>query len=123
MSVREAPAATAEPPPTKQGRAQWWSPVRRTSDRRAPGATARRGRRQGGKWVPWLFLAPALILFTYFKFIPMARALVMSAQDVRPYLGNTWVGGANYSEILGSESFRSALKNTVVLAIGQTFGS
>ncbi|WP_232828669.1 carbohydrate ABC transporter permease [Kribbella monticola] len=121
MSVREAPVATAEPPPAEQpGRGQWRSRVRRTGSRRAPGRAAR----QGGKWwVPWLFLAPALILFTYFKFIPMGRALVMSAQDVRPYLGNTWVGTANYSEILSSESFRSALKNTVVLAIGQTFGS
>jgi len=91
---------------------------------RPPGVrNLRRHRRSGKWWVPWLFLAPALILFAYFKFIPMARALVMSVQDVKPYLGNTWVGGANYSEILGSESFRSATWNTIVLAVGQTFGS
>ncbi|GAA0945175.1 sugar ABC transporter permease [Kribbella koreensis] len=74
-------------------------------------------------WIPWLFLAPALILFLYFKFIPMAQAVSMSVQEVRPYLGNTWVGSANYHEILSSDSFHSALGNTVVLAIGQTFGS
>lgn len=82
-----------------------------------------RRRRRGQWWIPWLFLAPALILFLYFKFIPMAQAVSMSVQEVRPYLGNTWVGSANYTEILSSDSFRSALGNTVVLAIGQTFGS
>nr|WP_202887976.1 sugar ABC transporter permease [Kribbella solani] len=92
------------------------APVTRTS--------ARDRRRRGGQWwVPWLFLAPALVLFLYFKFIPMARAVSMSVQEVRPYLGNTWVGGANYAEILSSDGFRSAAWNTVVLAVGQTFGS
>jgi len=95
----------------------------------APGARRRgsstrfRARRGGRWWIPWLFLAPALILFLYFKFIPMAQAVSMSVQEVRPYLGNTWVGTANYSEILSSESFRSATWNTIVLAVGQTFGA
>lgn len=88
----------------------------------APTARTRR-RRAGQWWVPWLFLAPALILFLYFKFIPMAQAVSMSVQEVRPYLGNTWVGAANYTEILTSESFRSATWNTILLAIGQTGGS
>jgi multiple sugar transport system permease protein len=79
--------------------------------------------RNGQWWVPWLFLAPALVLFVYFKFIPMAQAIGMSVQEVRPYLGNTWVGGANYTEILSSDGFRSAAWNTIVLAVGQTFGS
>ncbi|WP_020386152.1 carbohydrate ABC transporter permease [Kribbella catacumbae] len=88
------------------------------------GSGARVKARRGGRWwIPWLFLAPALILFLYFKFIPMAQAVSMSVQEVRPYLGNTWVGTANYSEILSSESFRSATWNTIVLAVGQTFGA
>lgn len=28
--------------------------------------------------IPWLFLAPALIIFSWFKFIPMIQGLVMS---------------------------------------------
>ncbi|WP_343238280.1 sugar ABC transporter permease [Streptomyces sp. SID13031] len=92
--------------------------------RQQPRTATRSKPRRGGKWwIPWLFLAPALILFVYFKFIPMAQAVSMSVQDVRPYLGNTWVGTANYSEILSSEGFRSATWNTILLAIGQTFGS
>jgi multiple sugar transport system permease protein len=53
----------------------------------------------------------------------MAQAVSMSVQEVRPYLGNTWVGTANYHEILSSDTFRSATWNTIVLAVGQTFGS
>lgn len=108
MSVQEAAPPTTRSAAPKQRR----------------GGTARsKARRRGKWWIPWLFLAPALILFVYFKFIPMAQAVSMSVQEVRPYLGNTWVGSANYTEILSSEGFRSATWNTILLAIGQTFGS
>ncbi|UFQ13815.1 MULTISPECIES: carbohydrate ABC transporter permease [Streptomyces] len=86
-------------------------------------ATGRRDRRAGGWWTPWLFLAPALLLFLYFKFIPMANALTMSFQEVQPYLGNRWVGTDNYATVLGSDGFREAAWHTVVLATGQTAGS
>jgi multiple sugar transport system permease protein len=71
----------------------------------------------------WLFLAPALILFTLFKFVPMIRAITMSFQDVRPYLGNRWVGLDNYREVLSDRSFLAACGHTVVLAVAQTAGS
>ncbi|MET7283951.1 sugar ABC transporter permease [Kribbella sp. NPDC005582] len=114
MSVREAearPAGRKSRPPVGE--------ARRTPSRRL----GRNRRSTGSWWIPWLFLAPALILFLYFKFIPMAQAISMSVQEVRPYLGNLWVGSANYSEILSSEGFRSATWNTIVLAVGQTAGS
>ncbi|MGW7418273.1 carbohydrate ABC transporter permease, partial [Streptomyces sp. NPDC054863] len=88
-------------------------------------ATGRRrnGRRSGRWWTPWLFLAPALLLFLYFKFIPMLSALTMSFQEVQPYLGNKWVGTENYATVLQSLGFREAAWHTVVLAAGQTAGS
>lgn len=110
MSVVHAKLPTAEVAPKDQRPGT--SPERR-----------KKSRRFGSWWVPWLFLAPALVLFTYFKFIPMGHAFVMSFQDVRPYLGNIWVGTANYAEILSSGEFRNAAWNTVVLAAGQTFGA
>lgn len=73
--------------------------------------------------VPWLFLAPAIVLFVVFKFVPMAQAVVMSFQDVRPYLGNVGVGGRNYTGLVQSSGFLSAVGNTVVLALGQTVGA
>ncbi|MGN5635989.1 carbohydrate ABC transporter permease [Streptomyces sp. AC154] len=100
-------------------------PAPRKPGRRDGGATGHpgRSRRSGRWWTPWLFLAPALILFLYFKFIPMANALTMSFQEVQPYLGNKWVGTENYAAVLQSHGFREAAWHTVVLAAGQTAGS
>jgi multiple sugar transport system permease protein len=85
-----------------------------------------RARRRAAVWrhgSAWLWLAPALLLFAVFKFVPMARAVTMSFQDVRPYLGNRWVGLDNYREILADGSFQSAVGHTLVLAFGETAGS
>jgi multiple sugar transport system permease protein len=71
----------------------------------------------------WAFLAPALILFALFKFVPMARALQMSLYEVRPYLGDRWVGADNFHEVIADDAFAAAMWHTVVLAIGQTGGS
>jgi multiple sugar transport system permease protein len=72
---------------------------------------------------PWLFLAPALLIFAAFKFVPMVRAVQMSFNEVRPYLGDRFVGGANYSSLAGDDAFSSAIWHTVILAVGQTAGS
>jgi multiple sugar transport system permease protein len=93
--------------------------ARRTTRRRAP-LTAYRLKRLA---VPWLFLAPALLIFTAFKFVPMVRAVDMSFYTVRPYLGNEPVGLANYREVLTNPDFLSAIWHTVVLAVGQSGGA
>jgi multiple sugar transport system permease protein len=71
----------------------------------------------------WLFLAPALIIFAAFKFVPMIRAINMSFFEVRPYLGDRWVGWDNYHQVLTDPAFTNAIKNTFVLAVLQTGGS
>jgi len=86
-------------------------------------ARRRRRRTQGQWWIPWAFLAPALLLFLVFRYIPMVQAVSMSVENVRPYLGNEFVGLANYQTILSSADFRDATINTLVLAFGQTAGS
>ena len=89
-----------------------------------PAVPAPRGRRRRRRDVSaWLWLAPALILFAVFKFVPMARAVSMSFKEVRPYLGDRWVGLDNYRQILGDDAFRNAAGHTVVLAAGETIGS
>ena len=84
---------------------------------------ARRSSRLGRWWVPWAFLAPALVLFTYFKFIPMGQAFVMSFQDVQPYLGNSWVGWENYARIIADPigDLQSAVWVTSVIAVVGAF--
>lgn len=88
----------------------------------SPPSSRRRHRVQGQWWIPWAFLAPALLLFLVFRYIPMVQAISMSVEEVRPYLGNEFVGLANYQTILASEDFRNATVNTLVLAFGQTAG-
>jgi multiple sugar transport system permease protein len=102
--VREGAAAT----PTR--------PARRGLGARTAAAVRRH-------YVAWFFLAPALLLFTVFKFVPMVRAISMSFKEVRPYLGDRWVGLDNYRAVLTDGSFLSASGHTLVLALGETVGS
>ncbi|NUT33300.1 MAG: sugar ABC transporter permease [Hamadaea sp.] len=89
----------------------------------ATAARERRRPRRRSRLIPWLFLAPALILLLYFKYFPMAVGLRMSFYDVQTYLGDSWVGPANYEEIVGSEAFAGAAWHSVLLAVGTTAGS
>ncbi|MEV4164654.1 carbohydrate ABC transporter permease [Nonomuraea dietziae] len=93
-------------------------PSQRTEPRRRPG----RGRWRGTA-VAWLFLTPALILFLYFKFIPMFEGLRMSFFKVQPFLGDEWVGLDNYATIMSDDAFVSAVWHSVLLAVGTTVGS
>ncbi|MCO1574976.1 sugar ABC transporter permease [Crossiella sp. SN42] len=88
--------------------------------------TARRRpprRRLAVTMVPWLFLLPALLLFLVFKYIPMAEGIRLSLFEVRPFLGDLWMGLDNYARVLSDERFHNALNNTLVLAVGQTAGA
>ncbi|SNS61988.1 carbohydrate ABC transporter membrane protein 1, CUT1 family [Streptosporangium subroseum] len=88
------------------------------------GPTPRQGPgRRSGTLTAWLFLAPALLLFLYFKFIPMFEGLRMSFFEVRPYLGDEWVGTDNYRTILSDGAFVSAMWHSTALALGTTVGS
>ncbi|WP_329793724.1 sugar ABC transporter permease [Lentzea sp. DG1S-22] len=77
--------------------------MRRRRRRRLTGATP-----GGGVWVPWLFLLPAALIFLVFKFIPMAEGIRLSLYEVRPFLGDIFVGFENYATILGDEKFLTA---------------
>ncbi|GAA4007414.1 sugar ABC transporter permease [Allokutzneria multivorans] len=83
----------------------------------------RHRRRLTGTLTPWLFLAPALLIFLLFKYIPMAEGIRLSLFNVRPFLGDLWVGLDNYIAVLTDERFQSALGRTLILAFGQTVGS
>ena len=83
----------------------------------------RRSRPQSRWWTVWLFLTPALLLFLYFKFIPMFQGIQMSFQKVRPFLGNEWVGLANYSAVINDPRFHDAIMHTLILGFGQSIGA
>ncbi|MEU7828194.1 sugar ABC transporter permease [Nonomuraea sp. NPDC049129] len=78
--------------------------------------------RRRGTLLAWAFLSPALLLFLFFKFIPMFEGLRMSFFEVR-YVGDRWVGFANYATIMTDDAFVSAIWHSIVLALGTTAGS
>ncbi|MEV7736477.1 sugar ABC transporter permease [Streptomyces sp. NPDC088921] len=73
--------------------------------------------------VPWLFLAPGLLLALVFKFWPMAKGIWLSFFDVRPFLGDKWIGLENYGRVLADHRFQDAIGHTLILGIGQSVGA
>src|SRR6266508_2967545 len=118
---RGQPPTRAAPPAqramhARQPDREWAAPPRHTG-------AARLRQRRLRPLVPWLFLAPALILFLYFKIMPLLQGVKMSFYDVRPYLGDRYVGWGNYVETTTQPQFTRAIWQTVVLAVGTTAGS
>lgn len=91
----------------------------------APAARKGTGRRAFDKKavVPWLFLAPGLLLALVFKFWPMAKGIWLSFFDVRPFLGDKWIGLDNYTRVLTDHRFQDAIGHTLILGIGQAVGA
>ncbi|MEU0676473.1 sugar ABC transporter permease [Streptomyces sp. NPDC006172] len=81
---------------------------------------AGRGRRGA---LPWLFLAPGLLLALVFKFWPMAQGVWLSFFKVRPFLGDQWVGLDNYTRVLTDHRFQDAIGHTLLLGLGQSVGA
>ena len=97
--------------------------IEQVGSRPSSSALRRRSRPQSRWWTVWLFLLPALVLFLYFKFIPMFAGIQMSFQKVQPFLGNEWIGWSNYAAVVRDARFHDAIMNTLVLGIGQSIGA
>ncbi|MFE0519666.1 carbohydrate ABC transporter permease [Streptomyces sp. NPDC058954] len=87
--------------------------------------TAPAGRRGIGRKavLPWLFLAPGLLLAVVFKFVPMGKGIWLSFFKVRPFLGDRWIGLDNYTRVLGDHRFQDAVGHTLVLGVGISLGA
>lgn len=69
--------------------------------------------------IPWAFLAPALVLFGYFKFYPIAYGIWLSFFDVAVLGENTWVGLDNVSDAFADTFLRQAFWHTMLyVALG-----
>lgn len=88
----------------------------------AAGAQSGKPRRRE-KWklktalIPWLFLAPALIIFTWFKFYPMLSGLMMSFYDVQFYTESQWVGLDNFARAFADTDLREAVYHTFLYVV------
>lgn len=71
------------------------------------------------KFVPYLFLAPGLILFFLFIILPMLYSFRISLYDwniINPAL-STFLGTENYTSVLNDAVFQRAVINTLVYAL------
>jgi ABC-type sugar transport system permease subunit len=65
-----------------------------------------------------LYLAPSLVLFAAFVFIPLGRTIYLSLFNTRSTgVPTTFAGLDHYVELLGSESFRTGLVATTLFAV------
>ncbi|HUY76388.1 MAG TPA: sugar ABC transporter permease [Ktedonobacterales bacterium] len=71
-----------------------------------------------------LFLLPALVLFAFFVWYPIAYGFVLSFQDNSLFGGTgSWVGWRNFHRVLADPLFTFAWRNTIKYALyGLLFG-
>lgn len=71
-----------------------------------------------GDNVGYLFIAPSMVIFTVFVFVPMIMSFVYSTETFNMMFSNTkFVGLQNYIKLLGDGRFWNALKNTVYYTV------
>ena len=63
---------------------------------------------------PWLFLAPGAAMFLVYVIIPIFQSLSISFYDWDGLGAKTYIGTANYVELLDDEAFYTSLKNNVL---------
>ena len=73
--------------------------------------------------IPWLFLAPALVIFTWFKFYPMVSGFSMSFYNVQFYADSEWVGLDNFYKAFEDPDLRLAVYHTTIYVIVATLGA
>ncbi len=66
--------------------------------------------------IPWLFLAPALILLTIFLFVPILSLIYLSFTN-GSLISSEWIGFANYKRLLIDPDFKQIIFNTIYFAI------
>ncbi len=82
------------------------------------GARASRSRlRQAA--VPYVFLAPFLVLFALFLILPLAYALAISVFADKLVGGTVFVGFENYAQALGDPAFWGGVKRMIFFGIFQ----
>lgn len=70
-------------------------------------------------WKPYLYVLPALVLYSLFLVYPFFETFLLSFQEVNSLNGqNEWVGLDNYVAVLTDPLFWHAAKNTAIFSIG-----
>jgi multiple sugar transport system permease protein len=77
---------------------------------------AKRQSRFRGQIAAYLFLAPALVLFTLFAWYPILNSLLLSLQNFRLSGESEWVGLQNFQRMFADPNFITAWRNSVEFA-------
>ncbi|GAA3690451.1 sugar ABC transporter permease [Nonomuraea antimicrobica] len=80
-------------------------------------AHRRRAKPWNQRLAPYLFVLPNMLIFGLFVVYPAINNFNISLYDSRNGRDFTYVGGANYQELFGSDDFWSAARATVVFAV------
>lgn len=68
---------------------------------------------RGGGLSTLLLLLPLLLVFSYFAWFPIGRAVVMSFQETNLVTDPVWVGLDNFTRVLNDPLFWTSVRNTV----------
>lgn len=69
------------------------------------------------KWLPWLFLAPALVVALIFTIGPFLNTIVLSFTNATTLGGGSFTGIDNYIALANSPQFWISTRNTVLYVI------
>ncbi|MFM2398648.1 MAG: hypothetical protein RL341_805 [Pseudomonadota bacterium] len=70
------------------------------------------------KWLPWVLIAPQMIVVIVFFFWPAGQALFQSVQQQDPFgTSITFVGMENFRNLWNDESYLASFKTTAVFSI------
>lgn len=73
--------------------------------------------RWGNQLAAYAFLAPALIIFAVFAWLPILKTIIFSFQNVNINGDSSWVGFDNIQRMLGDPAFGIAWKNALQFAL------
>jgi len=69
-------------------------------------------------WLPWVLLAPQLVVITLFFFWPAGQALVQSLQQQDAFGTSVqWVGLENFQRLFADPSYYDSMKTTLVFSL------
>ncbi|MDR9827434.1 sugar ABC transporter permease [Vibrio sp. FNV 38] len=79
--------------------------------------SARKRSRISTKLSPWLFMMPALVIFSLYVVYPIFESISLSFYDWDGLGDKAWIGLGNYRELFDSEAFYTSLKNNFLWLI------
>ena len=87
----------------------------------APAEVAGRRRRLSRAWIPWLLLAPTLVVLVPFPIYLLATIVRSSLFDwtlTMPWLGQLFVGLGNFRTILGDAAALQSILTALIFTLG-----